>query len=74
MPGLIPHRRNSDEMDEDEEELVDGSVSPSSQMSSSSKRPRLDQEEISEVRFNLLCGHALVVMFLLLFSTSDNLN
>jgi len=50
MPGLIPHRRNSDEMDEDEE---NGSVTPSSQMSSSSKRPRLDQQELSEVRYDI---------------------
>jgi len=50
MPGLIPHRRNSDEMSEDDEELADGDVTPSSQMPSSSKRPRFDQEESSEVR------------------------
>lgn len=64
MPGLIPHRRNSDEMDEDQE-LADGSVTPSTLMSNSSKRPRLDQEEISEVRSDLLCGHALAAVLLL---------
>jgi len=49
MPGLIPRRRPSEELSESDNEVADGSATPTSPVSNLSKRPRLAVGNMSDV-------------------------